>query len=560
MARVEKRQRQGERNVEEGKSANKRKKEHRVRPTCQDQTEQRPFSRGVVRKMDAQSMEQAISFLRDNKEEVGESFEGWERRGKGGNALVLVKKQSDDKFVYKVSFHRQRDHPNERLERERRHSQEVEWGKLLKKKGVLQLSACFENHITPPANIGLTCVIMENLKGHHNLNYLKKRSKPLERNQAVSLLLTLVHRMMEAMQQLGSYFVHRDIKPGNIMLEFSDTKEPIAESIRLIDWGLAYLPGMKVDAIQFLGGDEETQPREALQTTFLRVTDTEADSEVSEKRNPCIDIKLLGAVYFFLRTKKFPSSLASLVKEKRKDESLSPTEENIEPRGIKDLDFAQLLTCEEVDRHDLTPNLTIEERRQISTWVSGCTHDMSQFAFELACLCDGDDAKKEMHMPSEELSKKCTSLCKVYNQKITPFRENPAWNRRVCMNVCRKWSEALNSCLKEKGCSVSYAPPNVEFHDKKRSFHWNTVVSSTQKGVEDVSMRISGFFNAGKVNVSMGMRPEEQKYDEQTLRRLQRSHPLGSFDPSTYDSDAWTDATYEDLLQGIHNVHITKSK
>mmetsp|Transcript_18174 Transcript_18174/g.45396 ORF Transcript_18174/g.45396 Transcript_18174/m.45396 type:complete len:530 (-) Transcript_18174:3316-4905(-) len=526
--------------------------------------------------MERKKIEHTTKFLRDHQKKIGSAMEGWAVRGEGGNAVVLEKKpRGVENVVYKVSCHRQRENLTERLGRERRHLQEVYWGQLLKKKEVKQMTATFEDHITPPLDESkFTCIIMENLKDSHSLNYIRH---PLQPNDAVSLLLTLVNNMMEAMDKLDSYFVHRDIKPANLMVQFSDTREPVASSIRLIDWGLAYIPGMKPRTrkslqelfetlLQQYGGDEETQPEEVLQTTFLRITEAEANSV--DKRSPCIDVKLLGAVYFFLRTRMFPSDLANRL-SKRETREEGDEQQSRPPRGIQDLDFAELLLCEEVESETSLPKT---ERDRIHAWVSGYTPHLSQFAFELVRLCGGD-AKRKIAMPPAELRSKCESLYDKYLHAITPFSEDPAWNRKVCMDVCRKWTKCLNHKIfqlgKRKemqmrtsafsGREVKYNPAEIIFDDKRRTFTWKTVLAPPHSTdtKENLYFVVRGTFHKGKVTVSMAMQPDKDKYDHNTLQELMVSHRLGQFTPSTYDPESWTDATFDAIVENIHNMHIT---
>jgi len=89
-------------------------------------------------------------------------------------------------------------------------------------------------------------------------------------------------------------FIHRDIKPDNIILRNSNVKTPI-----LLDFGIAYKDvtdsGFETDYAQELGN------------RFLRLPELSAGS--TSKQDKRADISFLGGIYYYLLTNVIPSVL-----------------------------------------------------------------------------------------------------------------------------------------------------------------------------------------------------------------------------------------------------------
>mmetsp|Transcript_11690 Transcript_11690/g.31456 ORF Transcript_11690/g.31456 Transcript_11690/m.31456 type:complete len:231 (-) Transcript_11690:360-1052(-) len=228
----------------------------------------------------------------------------------------------------------------------RRYKWEVQWGS--RTKHIEELRDLSTEYIKALEDNTFTCIVMKYLDGYQTLSAcVTGPATALSQDACAQLLRDLVTKMMKGMVSLGSYFVHRDIKPDNVMVlwgEDEDTKT--IGDVKLIDWGLSFHPplgrgkeegeeaeaeaetetvvegdpSVNVDAeveeglraslsgvaLSSKPGKEGTQPDEILQNKFLSVSEAGHNTRTQEKRSSVIDVKLLGALYFFLENRETP--------------------------------------------------------------------------------------------------------------------------------------------------------------------------------------------------------------------------------------------------------------
>jgi WD40 repeat protein/tRNA A-37 threonylcarbamoyl transferase component Bud32 len=161
--------------------------------------------------------------------------------------------------------------------------------------------------------------------------YLAQQSAPLAPRQAVALVLPLVEAVGHAHQR---GILHRDIKPGNILL--ADREAESAESLRprLTDFGLAKL----------MEEESSDTPAGLVLGTATYMAPEQAAGH-TERIGPASDLYALGVVLYELLTKRVPIEGRSMLETLRRLLIETPQPPSAYQSGIdRDLD-AIVLRC-----------------------------------------------------------------------------------------------------------------------------------------------------------------------------------------------------------------------
>ncbi|MBR8828984.1 MAG: serine/threonine protein kinase [Gomphosphaeria aponina SAG 52.96 = DSM 107014] len=139
-------------------------------------------------------------------------------------------------------------------------------------------------------NEALHCLVMEKIGGQNLEKYLLNRGRPINQTLALKWLKELV-KILDDVQRQG--FFHRDIKPGNIMLQPNG-------KLGLIDFGI-----VKEVTVQLI----ETELEEAKDT--IAYTPYFSAPEQAKKGGtvPQSDFFALGRTFVYLMTGKHPNRL-----------------------------------------------------------------------------------------------------------------------------------------------------------------------------------------------------------------------------------------------------------
>ncbi|TDU28889.1 serine/threonine-protein kinase [Panacagrimonas perspica] len=117
------------------------------------------------------------------------------------------------------------------------------------------------------------------------------RNGPLPFDEAAAIVL----RLLEIVGYVhGEGWVHRDIKPDNIILRASSPADPV-----LLDFGLGYRDGAS--------NDFRTEQGQEIGNRFLRLPELSAGSPA--KQDVRTDLAFLGGIFFFLLTATSPATL-----------------------------------------------------------------------------------------------------------------------------------------------------------------------------------------------------------------------------------------------------------
>mmetsp|Transcript_40497 Transcript_40497/g.105001 ORF Transcript_40497/g.105001 Transcript_40497/m.105001 type:complete len:628 (-) Transcript_40497:2596-4479(-) len=368
------------------------------------------------------------SFRHALRERVG-TVKKWEKLGTGGNSTVYtpVLNEEEEKRAYKMGNQYFRTDPVAKKERVRRFGCEAQWGFDLENSKIDLTPPVCESWTTNwEEETNVTCIVMEYLENYQTLDTLVSGpGSALSQNESAQLLGDLVTKMMKTMDQtLHSYFIHRDIKPDNVMVRLGadDKGKKHCVDVKLLDWGLAYHPKIYLNLEKRKEKEEEeeeeeisienlsiyddsekeskSQPEEAAQAkseppqqtqpdevplnAFLRVSEA-GDKREDVMRSPKMDIKLLGALYFYLRTGKRPFDVLH----------------NPYPGAhVTDQRFLQrLMDAGEWNTKDSTTELSSEELKYLKNWMDErLAKHISDFADALFNLRGQPPSKTEIEL------------------------------------------------------------------------------------------------------------------------------------------------------------------
>lgn len=189
---------------------------------------------------------------------------------------------------------------------------------------------------------GLCYLVLAFCPGPTLQQYLAQRSAPLAPRQAVALLLPLVEAVGHAHQR---GILHRDIKPGNILLSGDDPHSVDALRPRLTDFGLAKL--MEDKASDTLAG--------LVMGTATYMAPEQAAGH-RERIGPPGDVYALGVVLYELLTGRVPIAGGSTLETLRRLMVELPLPPSVhQPNIDRDLD-AIALRCLAKSPHDRYPS------------------------------------------------------------------------------------------------------------------------------------------------------------------------------------------------------------
>ncbi len=189
-------------------------------------------------------------------------------------------------------------------------SGDIAFLKVLSRQNVPERRARFFREATAYSTFqhpSIPALIQSNAHSHTNLDYklfiitefiqgptlktLVDKSGPFQFEEASSVLFQLIEVVYYYHDR---NWVHRDIKPDNIILKNSDANKPV-----LVDFGLGYKDGITEDF--------QTEHGQEIGNRFIRLPELAAGSPL--KQDVRSDIAFLGGVFFYLLSGIAPFSL-----------------------------------------------------------------------------------------------------------------------------------------------------------------------------------------------------------------------------------------------------------
>jgi len=141
--------------------------------------------------------------------------------GTGTTGVVLLVEKDNEQFALKVLRQEKRDNMNVHVKRMLREAKALGG---IRHKNVVRIyeSGC-------PANSKMPYILMEHVEGKSLVEFIKNRTLNLEQ---ILYIIAQIASALDAVHRRG--IVHRDIKPGNVLLEDG-------YNVKLVDFGIAQL-------------------------------------------------------------------------------------------------------------------------------------------------------------------------------------------------------------------------------------------------------------------------------------------------------------------------------
>ncbi|WP_081062483.1 serine/threonine protein kinase [Burkholderia cepacia] len=214
------------------------------------------------------------------------SWTDFHKLGKGGQGVAYKAKRRSDDFAACIKVLGRQDD----TERRSRFSREAMAYDTCQHAGVPKF---VESNAHRHSDLKIELYIAtEFIAGPTLEDYIKNQCGVMTLPDAIMCTI----RLLEILQYLhDEQWVHRDIKPDNIILRNNQLSDPV-----LLDFGLCYKPGVTQDL--------ETDLGQEIGNRFLRLPEFTIGSE--DKQNLRSDLALAGGILYFTLTGIYPATLS----------------------------------------------------------------------------------------------------------------------------------------------------------------------------------------------------------------------------------------------------------